>query len=331
MLPSWHDENWNQLQQRIAQNKMPHAILLTGNAGLGKQRFARHLANVLLCETPADGHPCGQCKACQMFRADTHPDLRYLCPAAEGKAIVVDQIRELGGFLSLTRQGNRNKVAVVMPADQMNRNAANSLLKNLEEPAPATIIILVTDRATALPATIRSRCQRLEFRIPPVSVARDWLSQQPGMDAGAVDLLLSLAHGAPYAALALAESDLLATRQTLFDDFQHLATGRDNPVSVAERWLKTDPQQSLHWLYSWLTDVVRLRVTDHPPDLTNTDFRVTLQELGKQVDLATLHKLLDRVLDGIGLLRGQANIQLVLENLFIEWQKVCQPRRKQLT
>jgi len=114
---------------------MPHALLLEGPAGIGKQAFAQFVTDALLCEKTASVGACGDCAVCSLTQTGNHPDISYTQPLGDSDVIKIDQIRELVTWLQLTPQYHSYKVAVISPADAMNRNAANALLKTLEEPA----------------------------------------------------------------------------------------------------------------------------------------------------------------------------------------------------
>ena len=181
LLP-WQQEQWRNVMERLRAASLPHAILLAGPGGLGKNRFAALLAQTLLCETgAATGRACGHCRSCLLYAADSHPDRRIVAPLEAGKAIVVDQVREAGRYLTQTSQYGGYKTLIITPADQMNVNAANSLLKTLEEPAAWSLILLVSDRPGRLPATVLSRCQRLNFTAPESRQAQQWLVEQIGV------------------------------------------------------------------------------------------------------------------------------------------------------
>src|SRR3569833_523405 len=191
--------------------RLPHALLLTGPQGMGKQRFAENWMAGLLCEAPdAEGCACGVCRSCQLLAAGNHPDYRQLTPPEEGKVIGVDQVRELIQYVALTPQYGRYKIALIHPADKLNINAANSLLKTHEEPPSHSLLMLVSARPRRLPDPVRSRCQLVHFSPPPDEVAAGWLAIQ--VSVAAPGQLLKLADGAPLRALELAAADELALR-----------------------------------------------------------------------------------------------------------------------
>ena len=193
----WLWQYRERLNRTRLRGRLPHALLISGQEGIGKRVLAIQLAHSLLCEQPgADGQPCGQCAACGWLQAGTHPDLLWLLPEEAGKAIKVDQVRALTSELCMTSHAGRYKVAIIQPADAMNRNAANSLLKTLEEPTDNTLVVLLTALPGRLPATIRSRCQQLQVAVPDALSARQWL-QDTGMEPGQAIGYLKLAHGAP--------------------------------------------------------------------------------------------------------------------------------------
>jgi DNA polymerase-3 subunit delta' len=128
----WFEQQWAELARIAAQGRLSHALLLSGRASCGLEAFARHFAHHLLCEDEsAPLRPCGSCRACVLFKANNHPDFKMLAPAEPGKAIVIDQVRELSSFYALKPHYQRGKITMVSPANVMNRAAANALLKVL--------------------------------------------------------------------------------------------------------------------------------------------------------------------------------------------------------
>ncbi len=318
LLP-WHKPQWDSLQARRRAGALPHALLLCGPRGLGKQRFAANLAQALLCDTPqADGQACQQCRPCTLFRADTHPDYRRVGPQDDSKVIKIDQIRALCATLAMTSHAGGHQITLIAPADTLNRNAANSLLKTLEEPTPETLLFLVTDRPASLPATILSRCQRLLFTNPPVAQAHDWLNAQLPAARRDIDVLLALAEGAPLRVLALAEGDALQRRHALFDDLSQVARAAADPVAVAAGWLKADCKESLDWLRTFVMDLIRLKAAV-PTRLVNQDLDQELQRLADGLDLQALYGHLDQVAQAARLADTSVNPQLLLEDLLIPW------------
>lgn len=242
-IAPWLAESWSQLAARRGAGRFPHAVLVAGPAGLGKRAFVAALAASLLCTAPgADGHACGRCRGCAWAAAGSHPDRVAITfglrddgqPRTE---IVVDQVRELSARLALRPQAGGWQVATVDPADRLNPNAANALLKTLEEPAADTVIVLVADEPARLPATIRSRCQRVEARFPEHGQALDWLAAQ-GIEAATALDALALAAGNPGAALEFARGDARELVRAVATELADLLRGRAQAAELASRWAK---------------------------------------------------------------------------------------------
>ncbi len=313
----WLQEIWNQLQKARAAQRLPHALLFTGSAGLGKRALADLLVASLLCETPdADGRPCGTCRGCQLMQAGTHPDFHRIEPEEPGKAIRIDAIREYIGKEGLTSHAGGYKVVLIEPAEAMNQAAANSLLKTLEEPSGTALILLLSSRPTSLPATIRSRCQRITFPVPPQESAVGWLRGRVGEQDPVA--LLQLAHGAPLLALRLAEGDVLQLRQRILKEFTALVAGKQDPVTLAGRWEKQDPAQLLQWISGWVIDILRLKADGNPPAMIDRQAQRELQAAAVQLDARRLFAVLDRAYRAIQALDGTLNIRLLLEELLLE-------------
>ena len=323
LLP-WQQPHWDSLLSRIAQENLPHALLLTGRRGVGKLQFARQIADLLLCSENQTA-PCGQCKGCRLIAAGTHPDLKVIQPPEDKSIISVDQIRELTHYLSLTALCGGYQVILIEPADAMNVNAANSLLKTLEEPPSNTLLLLMTDRPSSLTATIRSRCQVINFEKPAHESALVWLkNQQPELEAKVAETVLELADGAPLRAAEMAMQGAINQRTEMLDDLEQIAAGRCDPIEIAKKWLKLGKKESLYWVYGWLVDMVRMKVANQPPYIANADVAPRLSKMAASIELPLLYKRLDQVSEALRLADNQSlNAELLLEGVLIGWT----PRR----
>lgn len=319
ILP-WHHGYWKNLTERGTSGQLPHALMFTGPAGIGKTQFTDLFARSTLCRQPESqqGLPCGVCRGCQLTQAGTHPDVRWVMPLEEGKVIGVDQIREISRYLALKSQYGGYKLVIVAPADRMNINAANSLLKTLEEPPADSLLILITERPARLPATIRSRCQEVLFAKPPADVALAWMKNRldPQYDAS---LFLELAKGAPLLALKIAAQGWLEQRLALLEDLENVAHGQSDPVVIADKWLKFGIKESLYWIYSWLVDMVRMKMAYQPPLIENPDIHQRLWNLANKQEINQLFGRLDRVTRAIQLADGQINTHLLMEEIILGW------------
>ncbi|WP_049620870.1 DNA polymerase III subunit delta' [Frateuria defendens] len=269
--PPWLAEHWVRLQARVQRGALPHALLLCGPAGLGKRDFLRRFVRGLLCERPRDGEGCGECRSCRLFEAGTHPDFVTLGYAlrkdgVQRSEIVVDQVRELSARLAMASQFGGWQVAVIDPADAMNAAAANALLKTLEEPSAQTLLVLLADAPWRLPQTIRSRCQRIEFQLPPAEQALAWLASQ-GV-AQAADALAA-AGGNPGLAREWAASGALDRRQEVRKDLAALAAGRGEAMAVIRRWLDSEPAQRLWFAAQAVADEARAQAAGQSPPLAS--------------------------------------------------------------
>lgn len=322
----WQQELWSGLIERLRSGRLPHALLLTGPQGMGKRHFAECFAHAILCESPGEeGGACGHCRGCLLMAAGSHPDYLRVEPAEEGKSIGIDVVRDAAKFQALKSQYGKQRVIQLQPAERLNLNAANALLKTLEEPAGDTVLLLTTDRPMSLLPTIRSRCQQVIFR--PLnednSAGIAWIESAVPASAEAPSALtlLQMAGGAPLRAVALINENELALRQALFEEFAALEQGKLSPLKLAERWLEQGPQRVLPWLYHCLADMIQLKMVPTASRLTNPMLRQDLQAMAEKVDLYFLQALLLRVQERIGLLHGQANQQVIMEELLLAWKQ----------
>jgi len=217
----WTEDAWRQLVAR--RENLPQALLIHGPKGIGKLDLALRFAQLILCETAGAKSPCDKCDGCRWFLAGQHPDFRLvqpevLAPAPEldedakpasktakpSHEIKVDQVRELADFLNIGSHRGKRRLALFHPAETMNANAANSLLKSLEDPASGACFIMVSNNPKGLLPTVRSRCISVPLAIPEVAASKAWLRSQDVSDA---DDWLAFAGGAPLLAKDYSESD----------------------------------------------------------------------------------------------------------------------------
>ena len=316
----WHALLWDQVAAQL--QRLPHALLLSGQAGLGKQAFAQRLIQALLCEQPgASAQACGQCHGCRLLQAGTHPDLLTVRPAEAGKPIVVDSIRALGKFLALRPHLARHKLCLITPAEAMNANAANSLLKLLEEPPLGSILLLVSHQPRYLPVTVRSRCSVLSFQAPASAQALAWLQQQDPPPTEP-ELLLPLAGQSPLTALALHEQGFLAMRQQLLEDVLQLRRGQSEPLGTAQRWVKSGAQGCMQWFQGWVADIIKIALVPTSTRLYNPDQSQALQDIADGLQLNQLFSFQDALGQGARLLSGPVDELLLVEDLLIRWTKL---------
>src|SRR5438045_2591489 len=177
MIFPWQQEQWQQLWRAKQENRLPHALLCTGMAGIGKTQFIEEFVRAYCCTQSSDNLECA-CHSCRLIENKSHPNVLWMQPEKIGSAIKVDQIREVSEFVQLTSLQDAFRIVVINPADAMNTNAANALLKTLEEPADGALIILISNYASQLPATVLSRCQRLVLSRPSTELGLNWLKKQ---------------------------------------------------------------------------------------------------------------------------------------------------------
>ncbi|KPK11383.1 MAG: hypothetical protein AMJ68_05965 [Acidithiobacillales bacterium SG8_45] len=319
----WLNQTWSKLTRQL--ERTPHALLFAGQPGLGKNRLAIEFAHLLLCMNPAGDAPCGNCKSCQLFAATNHPDMKVVTPLEEGKAIGIDQIRELNRYLTLTPHTSARKVVLISPAEEMTTAAANSLLKQLEEPPLGSVLILISHHPHRLPATIRSRCSRIDFRAPEMAEAAQWLAAQ-GATTGAT-AALAAAGNAPLAALALVEQGFVEQRDKFLTDLLSL-TRDGNPISCAERWQKSGSETALAWFQGFLLDVLKASLNaastqGEPGDWSNPDALKAIATIAQQVPAQQTAELLEVVNEGRRLLTTQVDERLLIEDILIRWNRVA--------
>ena len=314
----WQSQLWQQLVHCNQSDNLAHAYLLRGMPGVGKEQFARAFAAYLLCKSPVNDQACGFCKECELLKAGSHPDIAIVEPDDPGRPIRIDRVRQLNEFAHKTAQQGGRRVIIINPAEAMNINASNALLKCLEEPGENTVFLLVSARAGDMLPTIRSRCQQLKFATPDRLSAELWLSEHLENHADQVAMLLDQTADAPLEAKRFADEGLLEKRLELAHCVKGLFKGAMAPVELAKEWQKGDLVLTLTWLISWLEDSVRLEQGVGESEIRNTDQVKMLSYIATKVsgraileERDWLIKQRQSLLEG-----GNLNGQILMEGAF---------------
>jgi DNA polymerase III subunit delta' len=332
MIYPWNSGTWQSLN--LANSEIGPALLLAGPDGIGKADFAQSLAQALLCTQPGEqGEPCGTCMSCRLFAAGNHPDYRQLEAGASeavtgetgeegaGKPqdqasrwIKVEQVRALGDFLALSAHFGGRKVVVIQGAERLNASAANALLKTLEEPPPRTHLILATGHPSRLPATVGSRCVRVQFSLPNDGVAAAWLQEQ-----GVAEPTLALAQTG-YAPLRARELDTPAfwsQRSVLID--QVLSGARFDPVALSERASPDALAALVGGLQRWCYDLLLYKSAGRVR--YNPDCAQILHRLAARVASSALTRFMRELQVVARTLEHPLNYRLVMERCLFGYKR----------
>ena len=327
----WQESQWTLIQSMLSNNRLPHALLITGARGTGILDFATKLASSILCQQPGkSGENCQNCSSCKLIKADTHPDLLPVYPEEEGKAIKVDQIRKLVSFTQLQSHYNQRKVIVISPAEAMNISSSNSLLKTLEEPPGDTLIILVSHKPASLPITVRSRCQKIKISASSMHV-REWLEGK--VEPELIQTVLASGCG-PLFLDRMEETEQIPDRLSLLEDLENMAFSNQDPVDTAEKWSKKQVNETFFWLLKICQDMIKLSlldITDITTDnkdtglkLVNQDMIERLNNLLKKYDLKEIFSIYDKLFEYHKLSSGNTSLKAstMCEDFTIEWIKL---------
>ncbi|MEM9758916.1 MAG: DNA polymerase III subunit delta' [Pseudomonadota bacterium] len=261
---SWHQSCWERVLLGLESGRQHHAMLLEGLPGTGRARFAEALAVHLLCTgvLSANEHSTGRAR--ELATAGSHPDLRNVAPEEAGKAIGIDAIRSAAAFVNATPSLGERKVLLINPAERLTLAAWNAFLKCLEEPSPGTVIIMVAARGHPLPATIRSRCQRIHLPSPTPAQALSWLAEtlgEEGMASRGMEHVLRLFAVQPLKAFAFNDSDDLGALADFFECFDralsHGAADARTVLQAEAAAARLDPDNLLEAVESTLADRLR--------------------------------------------------------------------------
>ncbi|NOY99781.1 MAG: DNA polymerase III subunit delta' [Chloroflexi bacterium] len=326
MTDNWnllgHEWAVNMLRQHVANRTMRHAYLFTGPPGLGRRTLALAFAQALNCtQPPQAGEACGTCRDCKQIAAMQHPDLTIVQAEKEGGILRVDQIRELRRGVMLSPYQAQYRVALLLRFQEANPNAANALLKTLEEAPKQVILLLTADNAEQLLPTIVSRCEVLRLRALPIERVEAHLRER-GTEAAQARLLAHLSGGRPgYALRLLDDNSALDFRNKKMDDVQNLiAASRVTRFAYAEKLAKDKDvfrQVLLLWLSFWRD--VMLRAAGEENTIANVDRADKIEALAAHLSLSEARRLVVALEEGLTQLKRNVNARLLAEALLLDW------------
>lgn len=333
-------DNWNilghewavdMLRRHVARGDIRHAYLFSGPPGLGRRTLAIRLAQALNCEKPvAPGEPCFNCRTCKQIEAMQHPDLAVIQAMDEdgsskdGGTLKVDQIREIQRTLNLKPYQSPYRVAMFLRFQEANDNAANALLKTLEEAPAHAILLLTADNPEQLLPTINSRCEILRLRpLPLEAIVADLLEH--GLDEDRARLLAHISGGRPgFARRLVDDATLLEKREERLNDLQTiLPASRVDKFSYADKLAKDKDamrQTVLVWLSYW-RDVL-LRVAGAGTPLINIDRNMEIEFLAGRLDLSVARKVVSAHESVLEKMDRNVNSRLLAEVLLMDLPKV---------
>lgn len=318
------------LQGALRSGKISHAYLFVGPAGVGRLAAARAFAQTLLCAAGGDD-ACGVCGPCLKVMAGTHPDLRIIAPGraetgAERRAVAIDQVRDLKRDAAYPPYEGRWKIFVIEDTEQMRAEAANSLLKVLEEPPVNMVIVLLSESTEALLPTLVSRAQLVRFTLVSAEEIASALVTRSGVPAERARFLGAMAGGRVGAALEAAEAgdqpfarrqEVLATLRAL--EAGDVIAGLDAADAVARQ--KDEIERWLDIALLWFRDLAVWQAARDPALLANLDHEKDIADRAGRARSEDLIRKIDAIEQAKAALRRNINPRLVLETLFIRLEE----------
>jgi DNA polymerase-3 subunit delta' len=322
-----HDWAVTLLRAHAAGGSLRHAYLLAGPEGVGRRTLATRFAMALNCTTPPEpGSFCGECRECRQIAALAHPDLSLLTPTEGHKDILIDQVRDLQHTLALAPYAAKYRIALLPNFQRANTQAANALLKTLEEPPERVVMLLTADALEHLLPTIISRCEVIRLRPASITDAAAFLQSSQGLPADQADLLAHLTSGRIGAAIRLAEDpEALTHRREHLEVFLELLSApRQDRFKLAERLAKSYDSARANaaeviplWLSFWRDVFVRSSGADLP--LVNLDLEPAVDQVAVMVSPQGARALVIAHEEALDQLDANANVRLLLEALMLRW------------
>ena len=332
MTDNWN--NWNitghawavdMLKKHVIHGTTRHAYLFSGPPGLGRRTLALRFAQALNCQTPTSaGIPCGTCRDCKQIEAMQHADLSVVQADSEGGTLKVDQIREVRKSITYKPYQSKYRVALFLRFQEANDNAANALLKTLEEAPSYAVLILTADNPEQLLPTILSRCEVLRLRPLKIEDVKKDLESR-GVESGRAKLIAHISGGRPGYARRLVQDDLLLEkREERLNDLLTLL-----PASHVEKFKYADllskdkdsmRQTILFWLSYWRD--VMLRTAQATSPLVNVDRNVEIEDIADRTDLSSARRVVSGFEEALEKMDRNVNSRMLAEVLLLDLPKI---------
>ena len=326
------------LERMLAEERVPHALLLAGPPQVGKRELALHLAQALNCD--GTSQPCGECRPCRRIEQSLHADVEIVAPGSvcrvsehdhsTSRVIGICAVRRLEHVAITQPYEGRRRVFVVDPADALTADAADAFLKTLEEPPALVHFVLVSARPELLPETVRSRCRLVPVAPMPVARLGEWLQQQAGIKQETARALAHLAHGrAGWATAALKDGEPLEVRRSQIAEIRRLAAAsRADRLQAAEQLAGRSGNDAANVLSvlavwtDWWRDLL-LGASSAETPFVHLEEAAALREDGSRYRSAELGRFLHELDRAVDRVQRGVNARLVLENLFL---RIPQPQ-----
>ena len=317
------------LSQALSQSRLSHAYLFYGPDSIGKKLLAFEFAKALNCLSSKTDDACGTCDSCRKIGDRVHPDFFFVeptksTPTAREAAIKIDEIRELQKKLSFLPYEAKAKVAVIDQVEKMNLQACNAFLKTLEEPPSSTVLILITSNIYKILPTMISRCQGIRFNPLPPEAIREILKKQQEEEwsSGEIDLRVGRSQGQVSRALSEEATQTSSYRSEMIGLIDHVSLKR---MDLLFQWSKamakgSEPlTQILEEMMSLLRDLTFIKSGGAPDQLFNRDLLAELEPVARKKSLPHLLKMAEAVNQTQYALSGNANAQLALETMLLDF------------
>ncbi|HWP41812.1 MAG TPA: DNA polymerase III subunit delta' [Blastocatellia bacterium] len=309
------------LRRAVQENRIGQGLILAGPRGVGKYRFALALAQALNCERPSVGDACGECLSCRRIAAGEHSDVQTFSP--DGQFIKIGQMRGMSRESQFRPFEGRRRVSIIDEAHRLREEAANSILKTLEEPPPSSLIVLITSRPYALIETIRSRCQMLSFAPLSAAELETYLKANFKRPPEEMRMLARLAQGSIGRALEIDLGEHRDKRAALIELIEAVWIKRDvvrlmNAAEFLGRKLDKDQFEAhMQVLLTLLADLFHLKLGAGADSLTNADIADRLASIARAVTLDQIMDWAEKIEELLqGLLRN-INRHIALEGMFL--------------
>ena len=309
------------VRHALARNRLPHALIFAGPAGVGKRTFALLVAQRINCLSPHGDEPCGGCRSCVKFATGNHPDVREIKP--EGTVIRIEQIRALINEVAFEPFEAAARFVILDPAEQMKNETANSLLKTLEEPPSRTYLVLITSNPYALLPTILSRCRMLQFGTIPQQEIEEYLIAVQKIDPEEARLSAFFSNGSLGTAISFDSERYRKARKQALDFVRLLfsASPRFTEASKLSAAESKDKEAFQLWMESvmgLIQDVYFAQVA--PERMAHSDIADELKELAASVSHARVVSAIEHFKTLKRELIHNVNRQIALESIYLSRQ-----------